>query len=114
MVLAGGKTAPVGLGSRPFLSPPRPGDEGDAARLDDGPIAECRQDEGEIRGAAADQRGELRRRCEGAFARQPPRRRCEALDAIDAQVEEEIAATVDAAKDAPFPDPGAPVTEFRT
>jgi TPP-dependent pyruvate/acetoin dehydrogenase alpha subunit len=36
----------------------------------------------------------------------------EALDGIDAQVEEEITATVDAAKDAPFPDPGAPVTEF--
>jgi acetoin:2,6-dichlorophenolindophenol oxidoreductase subunit alpha len=37
----------------------------------------------------------------------------EALDGIDAQVEEEITATVDAAKEAPFPDPGAPVTEFR-
>jgi TPP-dependent pyruvate/acetoin dehydrogenase alpha subunit len=37
----------------------------------------------------------------------------EAIDAIDAQVEDEIAATVDAAKEAPFPDPGAPVTEFR-
>ena len=36
----------------------------------------------------------------------------EALDGIDARVEEEITATVDAAKEAPFPDPGAPVTEF--
>jgi acetoin:2,6-dichlorophenolindophenol oxidoreductase subunit alpha len=37
----------------------------------------------------------------------------ETLDGIDAQVEEEITATVDAAKEAPFPDPGAPVTEFK-
>jgi TPP-dependent pyruvate/acetoin dehydrogenase alpha subunit len=37
----------------------------------------------------------------------------ETLDAVDAQVEEHIAAVVEAAKAAPFPDPGAPVTEFR-
>jgi TPP-dependent pyruvate/acetoin dehydrogenase alpha subunit len=38
----------------------------------------------------------------------------EALDAVDAEVEERIAATVEAAKAAPFPDPDAPVTEFKT
>jgi TPP-dependent pyruvate/acetoin dehydrogenase alpha subunit len=37
----------------------------------------------------------------------------EAIDAVDAEVEEQIAATVEAAKAAPFPDPDAPVTEFR-
>jgi TPP-dependent pyruvate/acetoin dehydrogenase alpha subunit len=37
----------------------------------------------------------------------------EAIDAVDADVEQEIAATVEAAKAAPFPDPEAPVTEFR-
>jgi TPP-dependent pyruvate/acetoin dehydrogenase alpha subunit len=36
-----------------------------------------------------------------------------ALDAVDNEVEEHIAATVDAAKAGPFPDPGAPVTEFK-
>ena len=38
----------------------------------------------------------------------------EALDAIDGRVEEEITATVDAAKEAPFPDPEASVTEFKS
>jgi TPP-dependent pyruvate/acetoin dehydrogenase alpha subunit len=37
----------------------------------------------------------------------------EALDAVDARVEETIAAVVEAAKAAPFPDPQAPVTEFK-
>ena len=37
----------------------------------------------------------------------------EALDAVDAEVEERIVATVQAAKAGPFPDPGAPVSEFK-
>src|SRR4051812_14163427 len=37
----------------------------------------------------------------------------EALDAVDAQVEENIAQVIEAAKAAPFPDPEAPVTEFK-
>jgi acetoin:2,6-dichlorophenolindophenol oxidoreductase subunit alpha len=37
----------------------------------------------------------------------------EALAGVDARVEEKIAAIVDAAKAAPFPDPDAPVTEFK-
>jgi TPP-dependent pyruvate/acetoin dehydrogenase alpha subunit len=37
----------------------------------------------------------------------------EALAGVDARVEEEIAAIVDAAKEAPFPHPDAPVTEFK-
>jgi len=36
----------------------------------------------------------------------------EALDGVDAQVEEHLAAVVESAKAAPFPDPDAPVTEF--
>ena len=36
----------------------------------------------------------------------------EALDGVDAQVEEYLAAVVESAKAAPFPDPDAPVTEF--
>jgi TPP-dependent pyruvate/acetoin dehydrogenase alpha subunit len=37
----------------------------------------------------------------------------DALDAVDAEVEEQIAAVVEAAKAAPFPDPGEPVREFK-
>jgi TPP-dependent pyruvate/acetoin dehydrogenase alpha subunit len=37
----------------------------------------------------------------------------EALGAVDAQVEENIAQVIEAAKAAPFPDPEAPVTEFK-
>jgi TPP-dependent pyruvate/acetoin dehydrogenase alpha subunit len=37
----------------------------------------------------------------------------EALDAVDAEVEEQLGATVEAAKAAPFPDPGATVREFK-
>ena len=37
----------------------------------------------------------------------------EALDAVDAEVEEQLSATVEAAKAGPFPDPEAPVTEFK-
>jgi TPP-dependent pyruvate/acetoin dehydrogenase alpha subunit len=37
----------------------------------------------------------------------------EALDAVDAEVEEQLAAAIEAAKAAPFPDPAAPVTEFK-
>jgi TPP-dependent pyruvate/acetoin dehydrogenase alpha subunit len=37
----------------------------------------------------------------------------EALDAVDAEVEQQLGATVEAAKAAPFPDPGAPVREFK-
>ncbi len=85
MVFAGDGVGPGRLRNRRLLPPPGPGDEGDAARLDDRAIAEPRQDEGEIRRAAADQRGKLRRRREGTVARQPPRRRGEALDAVDAQ-----------------------------
>jgi TPP-dependent pyruvate/acetoin dehydrogenase alpha subunit len=36
----------------------------------------------------------------------------EALDRVDEEVEEELAATVRAATDAPFPEPGAPAREF--
>jgi TPP-dependent pyruvate/acetoin dehydrogenase alpha subunit len=37
----------------------------------------------------------------------------EALDAVDAEVEEQLGAVIEAAKAAPFPDPGEPVTEFK-
>src|SRR4051794_11408131 len=37
----------------------------------------------------------------------------EALEAVDAQVEENLAQVIEAAKAAPFPDPEAPVTEFK-
>ena len=40
-------------------------------------------------------------------------RRPSALDAVDAEVEEQLQAVIEAAKAAPFPDPGEPVTEFK-